>query len=177
MQPALLRLNYIALALLFAGSVLAWPALPGRIPIHFGLSGAPDVWVARTWLSWLLLPLLAAGVFALVYGIGVRSARRPHLWNLPEKARFLKMSAAEQAPIIALLLRYLSGVTLTMISFLGLTQLCIFLVATGYTHRLPWFFSAGLVLTMGGIVISALRLRGRIRERVLSTSRSPGTMR
>jgi uncharacterized membrane protein len=174
---ALLRLNFIALGVLFAGSVLAWPALPDRIPIHFGVSGEPDVWVARTWLSWLALPTIALGMFALLHGVGRLSANRPHLWNVPEKQKFLKLSEHERAPIVELLLRYLSGFTLGLTAFFCLIQLCIFQVATGQAQRLPWFFSAGLILMLVGVIIGALGLNQRIKQRILTATRPVGTAR
>jgi hypothetical protein len=55
----------------------AYPRLPERIPVHFGLSGEADAWGGR-WMIFLM-PVIGAAIFAFDYWLfnyaNVRSAR------------------------------------------------------------------------------------------------------
>jgi len=53
------------LVMLFALAAWAWPGAPERMPVHWGLGGAPDRWGGK-WEGLLLLPTLAVG-FYLVF--------------------------------------------------------------------------------------------------------------
>ncbi len=36
-----------------------WAKIPAQVPVHYGISGQPDRWVAKTWLSVHTMPILA----------------------------------------------------------------------------------------------------------------------
>jgi len=67
--------------LAFTASVLlvarAWPDLPDRIPVHFGLNGQADAWGGKTALViGPLISLASVGLLAIVN-------RFPHTFNYP----------------------------------------------------------------------------------------------
>ncbi|HSJ32502.1 MAG TPA: DUF1648 domain-containing protein [Longimicrobiales bacterium] len=47
-------------------SVYVYPELPERIPLHFRADGTPDRWGDRSWLTWLLLPLIGAATIGFL---------------------------------------------------------------------------------------------------------------
>lgn len=53
-------LQLLALALAIGMSFVAWPFLPGAVPIHWGLSGRADAWGSPIF-ALVLTPLLIAG--------------------------------------------------------------------------------------------------------------------
>jgi uncharacterized membrane protein len=57
----------------------SWPALPERIPTHFGFSGNPDAWGGKS--SMMMFPVLA---FLLYTGLSIFQ-RFPHIYNYPVK--------------------------------------------------------------------------------------------
>ena len=131
------RLQLLVLALYFAAAATLWSELPQRVPIHFDFAGQPTAWARTSVLSWFGLPLLAAATTLFLYGIGQASIRTPDLWNVPEKERFLALSATERAPIVAYLRRVMAWasvlVTLTFISM----HVGIYQTATGRSESLP----------------------------------------
>jgi uncharacterized membrane protein len=68
-----------AMGLVFGLIILArsWNMLPDIVPTHFGISGAPDAWGAKT--SLLLLP----GIGILIYLSITILGRFPGLYNYP----------------------------------------------------------------------------------------------
>jgi len=66
-----------ALLFLLVSTALYWSALPERVPTHFGLSGRPDAWGAKS--SLLLLPIFAIVLYAGMTILG----RFPHIYNYP----------------------------------------------------------------------------------------------
>jgi uncharacterized membrane protein len=88
----------LALALL-AASAGTYSTLPPQIPIHFGPSGV-DRWAPKTFFAWHGLPLLALGLCAMNYLIGALLAPRPHLINIPRKARLLALPRDRQQRVM-----------------------------------------------------------------------------
>ena len=76
------------LALFVAGSLWVWPSMPDAFPIHFDLSGTPDRRAETTLFNWLLLPLLAIAIAALIHGIGQWVGRSPNALNMPNQERY-----------------------------------------------------------------------------------------
>lgn len=67
----------IALLALVLIIFFSWKLMPARVPIHYGLSGAPDAWGARELA--LVLPALAVLLYALLTAV----AAVPHTFNYP----------------------------------------------------------------------------------------------
>jgi uncharacterized membrane protein len=55
----------IIVAMLVAGAVL-YPSLPARFPTHWGISGAPDAFSDKSFMSVFFEPLIALGIYALL---------------------------------------------------------------------------------------------------------------
>jgi uncharacterized membrane protein len=53
-------IQLIALAVAIGMSLLAWPFLPGAVPIHWGISGRPDAWGSPLFVL-LMTPAVLAG--------------------------------------------------------------------------------------------------------------------
>jgi uncharacterized membrane protein len=60
------RLPLVIIAAMFVAAVLLYPSLPSPIPTHWGVSGAPDAFSAKTFGSVFFEPLLALGLYALL---------------------------------------------------------------------------------------------------------------
>jgi hypothetical protein len=75
----------MSLELIAAGAVVlacallaqAWPAVPDRVPQHFGPTGQPDTWGGKQ-ILWVL-PAVAAGNYLLMTIV----SRFPHTFNYP----------------------------------------------------------------------------------------------
>lgn len=83
-------------------ALASYDALPRRLPLHFDAAGQPDRWADKSWSSWLALPLVAAGLTALLYlasGLVALARRKPGLLSLPQKEKFLALPAAQQEPV------------------------------------------------------------------------------
>lgn len=74
---SLSRMNWISLALVGAGAVLALyygGRLPDPVPTHWNVAGEVDGWTAKPWGVWLF-PLLGAGLWVLFMLLPVISPR------------------------------------------------------------------------------------------------------
>jgi hypothetical protein len=159
-------LNAVLLLALFAGSAWAYPRLPERIPMHFGLSGQPDRWETRSLVSWFLLPAVAAGLALALHGMSVYGGRHPELWNVPDKRRFLALDPAAQAPVIARQQRFMAFLGCVVTALFGGMQAGSYAASAG--GALPvWAIAAvaGSVLVIGIAGARENRAVGRmIRE-------------
>lgn len=155
-------LNLLLLGALFAGSLAVYPRLPGRFATHFGIDGQPDAWATRSLLSWLALPLVAAGVALLLEVASRTSASHPHLWNVPDKPRFLALTPDERAPIIHHLQRFVGMVGVMTTALLGVVQASLYHAATGRSAGLPGYFLPALGVFMVVTVTLALRMNARV---------------
>lgn len=151
-------LNLLLLGALFAGSMMVYPDIPQRFPIHFGASGQPDGWATRSPLSWLMVPLIAAGSVLLLEAASRISVRNPQLWNVPQKSRFLALTPNERAPIIHRLQRFMALVGVMTTGLMAVVQASIYHAATGRAPGLPAYFLPALVVYMAIVLGAALRM-------------------
>ena len=79
LDKALDAFSLAGVMLIVALMVAVWDKLPARVPTHFGMSGPPDGWGAR---SSLLLFVIAPLVIHIVLTI---LARFPWIYNYPTK--------------------------------------------------------------------------------------------
>lgn len=131
-----LLLGVVILHGAFAAAV--YGRLPGRLPVHFGAGGAPDAWAAPGLGSWFFLPLLSAGVAALLGAVSLALFRVPPKWlNLPRKAAFLALGVGERRAVLGVV----SAFTLLLGAILCATLLGIqvaqALVALGAAAAFP----------------------------------------
>ena len=159
-------LNAVLVLALLAASVWAYPRLPERIPVHFGFSGEPDRWEARSVGSWFLLPAVTAALAVLMHAMSAWGASNPHLWNLPDKRRFLALPRAEQAPIIARMQRFIAmmGVVLTLL--MSAIQAGIYRTSLGGSRGLPPWVLGWIFASLLAIGIMAYRLNTELGQRV-----------
>jgi len=148
------RLNWALLLLHGIGAVLAWSALPQRIPIHFGLGAAPDAWATTSLASWFGLFAVSAVTSTFIHALSRYGPLT--LWNIPEKERFLQLSPRQRAPVLELLYSFMAAAAIcTTVALLAL-HLGLYLVASGRTPALPWYTQAatygGFVLLLVGLV-------------------------
>jgi uncharacterized membrane protein len=108
-------LNAGLLALITYTVLSRYSSLPDRIPVHFGISGAPDRWGSKSEL--FILVALVWGLTVLLYvfilsvpGLG----RKPRLLNIPNKEELLKLTPERQAPFWELLQEFMAGLAVSI---------------------------------------------------------------
>lgn len=142
----------VCLALAFgllAFTVDAWPRLPERVPIHFGASGAPDGWAAKSVGSVFLIPVMAL-LMALVLG--------GTTWLVSFAKRAVRAgdggrSAEAQARFRGTMTVYMAGIALiteTMMLFLGIRSVRVGLGEREGLGAFPWVF---LVVLLGWVSV------------------------
>ncbi len=105
--------NVAAVMGAFVFAVLTAMQLPARYPTHFNTAGQPDRWAEAGGFGWYALPLLSAGLAAAMVALALLLPRIPmSLVNIPRKDQFLRLSLAEQTPIIQQLIRFLLWISL-----------------------------------------------------------------
>jgi uncharacterized membrane protein len=164
-------LNLLLLGAMFAGSMMVYPSLPERFPRHFGLSGQPDAWMKRSVLSWLMLPLVAAAMAALLNLAARASARNPSLWNVPDKKRFLALTEAERAPIHRHLEDFMALVGLVSTALLMVVQASIYDAATSPTPTVPRYLFAAVAVHLIVLLVAGRRLNTRVAARIADAYR------
>ena len=162
------RLHLLLLAIYAATAALVWPSLPDRIPIHFDLAGDAMTWARPSLPFWFGLPALALAMDLFVRGLGSLALRVPELWNIPEKKRFLALSAQARAPVEESLRAMLAwAAVLATLLFVGI-HLGMYATATGRTRGWPWYSDGlifGSILLMFAVVGWFARKSGKqIRE-------------
>lgn len=148
------RITTILLTGLWLGSLVAWPRLPARMPIHFGIQGQADGWVETSPLAWFGLPLLALALVLLNAAIARWLPRRPDLFNHPDKQRFLALPATYRAPVIRRMQEFLHWISVQLVLLFGLIQVGIYRTALGATSGTFMV----VVLVLGTAVLPMLLL-------------------
>ncbi|HLV26418.1 MAG TPA: DUF1648 domain-containing protein [Gemmatimonadales bacterium] len=163
-------LQYLQVFLLFCwmgASILLWPSLPEKLPVHFGASGAPDAWADRSLFSWFGLPMIGLAMVLLMYALSrIRVGGSLDLWNIPEKDRFLRLTPDQQAPLVERLRRVplLCGV-LTTVMFMAL-HVGVYQAATGRSSGLPWYSMVVIGVSIVGILAMSIRATQKFGEEV-----------
>jgi uncharacterized membrane protein len=158
------------LAAYWTACAILYPRLPDRLPIHFNLRGQADRWSENAMLGWFGLPLIATATVALMLGLTALSARRPELWNIPEKQRFLTLTRAQRAPILDELNKVLTLAAFYALAVCVVVQVAIYQNALKASGGLPGVFH---VVVWGGLLVLvgyAFRLTGRIKSMVVAAS-------
>lgn len=131
----------IALLALLLIVLFSWKLMPARVPIHYGLSGAPDAWGARELA--LVLPALAVLLYALLTAV----AAVPHTFNYPWP--ITPQNAERQYRLARRMLLVLKNlIVLIFIVVFVKTWRTAVGTQTGLT---PWFLPVVLLLVAGVI--------------------------
>lgn len=131
MVRAMRRVNGFLLLLIVAGAIWAWPRLPDRVPLHFGLDGLPDAWGARSFWAWFGLPALAVVMSGMMFALSAYMRRHPRLVNLPGGGRLDELPPERRGPIFGVMDAMLSFVNCEVLVILGLIQWASWRAATG----------------------------------------------
>jgi uncharacterized membrane protein len=130
-------LNALFLALTTYTVLSNYSALPDRVPVHFGISGAPDRCGSKSEL--FIFIAISWGLTILFYALTLaipRLVRNPQYLNIPHKWEFLKLAPERQAIYWGLLKEFMTGMTVAI-------NLVFFLIAQG-TLRVIQGKTAGL---------------------------------
>jgi len=153
-------LNAALLAFTTFTIVSRYPGLPRRIPVHFGISGAPDRWGDKSEI--FILVGLMWGMTILFYAVTLgmpRLARNPRYLNIPNKQEFLKLPPERQAVFFGFLQEFMAGVTVSVNLLFYLITGGMLRVAEGRTSGVPLKdVAAGLVAMVLMMVIYFPRL-------------------
>jgi uncharacterized membrane protein len=164
-------LNGILLLGLIAGSAWAYPRLPARIPTHFGLSGRPDAWAARSPGSWFLLPAVAAGTSLMLYAISRYAESHPETWNVPDKRRFLALDASARAPIAVRMQAFVAQVGAVITVLLSVLQAGSYQAATGQARGLPLWATAAIGAALLVMLAGAMRMNTSVQRMIADAER------
>ena len=149
-------------------ATLAYGDLPERIPTHFDASGTPDGFMDRSVASWFLLPLVGTISALMIVFSTAYTSRNPHLWNVPNKQKFMALSDDDRRPLVEMMHVFLTTVSLSTIVFLSVLHYDMWRVARGSTPGLSPLSISALVLLFlvgfGGAVMVMLRFSRRVNE-------------
>ena len=159
------RLNWALLLLHGAAAAFAWSSLPRRIPLHFGFGGALDAWTRTSLVSWFGLWVIAVALSAFLYVVSTRGPLDS--WNIPEKERFLRLSAQQRAPVMELLHRLMAGAAICCTIVLSALHFGLYLVASGYANQLPWYITSVMYGAVVVLLVSTVPWPRAVRRAVL----------
>ena len=137
-------------ALVWAGTAVAYPRLPERVPIHWNLSGEVDGWGDRSWAAFLT-PALMLGMLGLFAALPWLSPRRFEIDGSNPAYRFILL-------LIVALFGYIQALTI--------------LAGLGGAVDVGRALVAGICLTMamlGGVL-------GKLRRNFYVGVRTPWTL-
>lgn len=172
---ALHRANLLLAAALVVGTVWARAGLPERIPMHFGVDGAPTAWTRTSAASWYVLPACAVFTAVLLWGAGRVARANPSLWNVPEKALLVRLSPAARAPIQEELERMMGAVGVLVTFAMIALQYGIYRMAVGAAEGLGPFLQGVVWVSMGGTVALALLSMRGLGARIRGAADLDGT--
>lgn len=122
-------------AALVVFSIATYAGLPAEIPRHLNAAGAITGSVERSWMSWMLLPLIAAAVQGFITWLTLLLPSQPELFNFPEKERFLKLPAAYRGDVIARMQETMDVIgALTMLALFAV-QIVLWRSALGHASK------------------------------------------
>ncbi|MGE5360548.1 MAG: DUF1648 domain-containing protein [Bacteroidales bacterium] len=149
---AALLVGIIAGIVAITYAAVYYPALPGRVPTHFGASGTPDAWRPKSFASVMLLPLMSLFMGVGLGVICILTARAKRAVRYPKTA----VSLEAQVRFRTAVTRMTSAISLLVSVMLSLMSIAAVRVGLGVAKGLPWPVMA---LTL---VIVAIALGGSL---------------
>lgn len=73
------KLPLLIVAAMFVAAALLYPSLPARFPTHWGISGAPDAFSDKSFMSVFFEPILALGIYVLLIVVPFLDPKRRNL--------------------------------------------------------------------------------------------------
>jgi uncharacterized membrane protein len=153
----LFLLNAVLLGLLVAASIAVWPMLPERLPVHFDLAGTPTRWARASAAAWFGLPALAALLGLLLAWLPRAARKNPSLWNVPEKALFVRLSPEGRAPFQEAMARIVAATAVLMTLTFAALQAVMYLTAAGRMTEPALLMSVAISLPVAAILWIAVR--------------------
>ena len=152
-------------------SAAYFPQLPDRIPTHFGISGAPDAWHAKSLSTVMITGVMTFVVGAGLGGIAILTARAKRAVrysstalgsaSTPAVESETEISLRAQLRFRRALTRLLSAVALLVTLAMTWMNIAIVQVGLGRARGLPWPVMALMlgivVLGLGGSLYIGLR--------------------
>jgi uncharacterized membrane protein len=178
MMRAVRLLNVLLLLALWGGALWYWGTLPERVPTHFDARGLPDAWGTKGFASWFLLPTIALATVSVMYLSVWLVRRRPRLLNIPRKAEFLALSAADQVPVLRAVAATLEAISAGILLIFCAIQLATYRAALGASVR-PLMLVV-LMVAVVGLPLLTLVLIARTSALVRDAhrrARARGTLR
>ncbi len=141
-------LPWIVWAAIVLFSIATYGGLPDELPRHLNAAGEVTRSDAKTWLNWMLLPLIAGVTQGILHWLGNLLQTQPELFNFPAKERFLKIPAAYHEPVIARMREVLDVTGAFVMLLMGVVQVALWRAALGHDSGplLPVLLTATIAL-------------------------------
>jgi uncharacterized membrane protein len=138
-----------------------WSSLPSQIPVHFGFSGAPDAWEAKSLVFVFLVPAIALAIFlgfSLLY-------RYPQYTNIPQTLLLMALEQAKREHIFNVIRSMLSVFILFIVGLFSYIQFVILATANGRLFGVANLIMIGFLgLLFLALVIFNIRMFFAIRK-------------
>jgi hypothetical protein len=157
-------------ALLIGGSLWLFRRLPDRVPRHFGIGGTADAYWEATLVHWMILPGVAIGGAALVYGAAWWIGTSPLTINVPNQQQYDALDPVSKRVVVGDVQAFLYWTGTAVLVLFSVAQWGIYRVATSGASTLPGY---GRVVSLGMpvvLVIAALGLAWWLPRRVRKLS-------
>jgi uncharacterized membrane protein len=149
------------LTLLFLTGLLvyrAYPRLPERVPMHFGIAGRPDRWGGRESLVVLVvIPLVLTAVFYLLIRLLPRLGANPRTLNMPHKEEFFRLPQEKRDVYWALFGEFFAGLAVAINLLFYLIIQSTVRIALGEASLLPFRVMLPAFVLMALLMIFYLR--------------------
>jgi uncharacterized membrane protein len=164
-------LTWVVVGLTWTLLIVAYSALPERIPSHFGFSGLPDAMTHRTWFTVLLPGMIQAAMAGLTWWL----SRHPEYSNLPSTLTITALPEPAQSTVRHLLSHMI--VMTGLIASLIIAYLCLGIVRVGLgiTDRLDTWVILGLVGFLIALIAAYTVWLARITKGTARSSAQSGS--
>jgi len=131
--------------------------LPDRVPTHFGASGKPDAWKAKSFWTVMLLPMMTFVMGVGMGGITILIASAKRAIRFPQT----RVSAEAQQRFRQAVTRFIGGMAVLLTCMLAAMSIGVIQTGLGRAGGLSWIvmvLSVGMaVFALGGVLYIALR--------------------